>query len=106
MGYAVLHLDKAKGNDSGISAHIERTIQPKNVDPELTSLNKELIEFPEGIENRTQAIQHRIETANVARKVTSDQVRAIRLILTGTHQDMIRINEQAKLDQWCTDNIQ
>lgn len=30
MGYAVLHLEKAKGADSGISAHIERTIQPKN----------------------------------------------------------------------------
>ena len=25
MGYAVLHLDKAKGADSGMSAHIERT---------------------------------------------------------------------------------
>lgn len=32
MGYAVLHLEKAKGADSGMSAHIERTIQPKNAD--------------------------------------------------------------------------
>jgi len=43
MGYAVLHLEKAKGADSGMSAHIERTIQPKNADPTRTHLNRELI---------------------------------------------------------------
>ena len=35
MGYAVLHLEKAKGADSGMSAHIERTKQPKNADPTM-----------------------------------------------------------------------
>ncbi len=46
MGYAVLHLEKAKGADSGMSAHIERTMQPKNADPTRTHLNRELIQFP------------------------------------------------------------
>ena len=55
MGYAVLHLEKAKGADSGISAHIERTIQPKNADPKRTHLNRELIQFPDGVHNRTKA---------------------------------------------------
>ena len=41
MGYAVLHLEKAKGADSGMSAHIERTIQPKNANPKRTYLNRE-----------------------------------------------------------------
>ena len=30
MGYVVLHLEKAKGTDSRMSAHIERTVHPKN----------------------------------------------------------------------------
>ncbi len=29
MGYAVLHMEKTAGTDSGMSAHIERTIHPR-----------------------------------------------------------------------------
>lgn len=73
MGYAVLHLEKAKGADSGMSAHIERTIQPKNADPKRTHLNRELIQFPEGVRNRTEAIQHRLNTAGLTRKIGTDR---------------------------------
>lgn len=76
MGYAVLHLDKAKGADCGMSAHIERTIQPKNADSARTHLNKELIQFPDGVKNRTQAIQYRLDTAGLKRKVGKNQVHA------------------------------
>ena len=105
MGYAVLHLDKAKGADSGMSAHIERTIHPKNADPTRTHLNRELIQFPEGVTNRTQAIQHRLDTAGLKRKIANNQVRAIRILLTGTHEDMMQIEKNGKLDDWCQDNI-
>ena len=91
MGYAVLHLDKAKGADSGMSAHIERTIHPKNADPTRTHLNRELIQFPDGVTNRTQAIQHRLDTAGLKRKIGKNQVQAIRILLTGTHEDMVQI---------------
>ena len=40
MGYAVLHLEKAKGADSKMSAHIERTSHPKNADETRTHLNR------------------------------------------------------------------
>ena len=105
MGYAVLHLDKAKGADSGMSAHIERTIHPKNADPSRTHLNRELIQFPDGVTNRTQAIQHRLDTAGLKRKIANNQVRAIRILLTGTHEDMMQIEKNGKLDDWCQDNI-
>ena len=105
MGYAVLHLDKAKGADSGMSAHIERTIHPKNADPTRTHLNRELIQFPDGVTNRTQAIQHRLDTAGLKRKIANNQVRAIRILLTGTHEDMMQIEKNGKLDDWCQDNI-
>lgn len=66
MGYAVLHLEKAKGADGAMSTHIERTIHPKNADRTRTHLNRELVRFPEGVKNRTQAIAHRIETAGTS----------------------------------------
>ena len=43
MGYAVLHIDKARSNDSGNTAHIARTYTPSNVDPSRTRLNRELV---------------------------------------------------------------
>ncbi|MCD8471658.1 MAG: plasmid recombination protein [Parabacteroides chartae] len=54
MGFVVLHIQKPKGNDSGTTAHIERTVSPANADPERTHQNKEFIEFPDGVDNRTQ----------------------------------------------------
>ena len=106
MGYAVLHLEKAKGADTGMSAHIERTIHPKNADESRTHLNKELIEFPDEIHSRSEAISHRINTAGITRKIGKNQVRAIRILLTGTHEDMNRIEGCGQLDSWCQDNLQ
>ena len=105
MGYAVLHLEKASGTDAGMSAHIERTIHPKNADESRTYLNKELVDFPDRIKNRTQAIQYRIENAGITRKIKTDQVRAIRIILSGTSEDMQLIEKLGKLDDWCNDNL-
>lgn len=105
MGYAVLHMEKTSGTDAAMSAHIERTIKPKNADESRTHLNRELIRFPDGVENRTQAIQHRLDTAGLTRKIGNNQVRAIRVLLTGTHEDMERITNESRLDEWCSDNL-
>lgn len=101
MGYAVLHIDKAKGNDSGVTAHIERTYTPNNVDASRTYLNRELVQFPENVTSRTQAIEHRIATAGIYRKVSDNQVRALRFILSGSHEDMLRIEKEGRLSEWC-----
>ena len=105
MGYVVLHMEKTSGTDSAMSAHIERTIKPKNADESRTHLNRELIKFPDGVENRTQAIQQRLDTAGLTRKIGNNQVRAIRILLTGTHEDMERITDEGRLDEWCNDNL-
>lgn len=105
MGYAVLHMEKTNGMDSAMSAHIERTIKPKNADENRTHLNRELISFPDGVTNRTQAIQHRLENAELPRKIGKNQVRAIRILLTGTPKNMKRIEQEGKLDEWCDDNL-
>ena len=105
MGYCVLHLEKAKGADSGMSAHIERTIVPKNIDPTRTHLNRELIMFPDGVCNRTLAIRHRLDTAGLKRKIGKNQVQAIRIVLSGTHEDMARMEDEGRLEEWCDDSL-
>lgn len=101
MGYAVLHIDKAKSNDSGVTAHIERTYTPNNADASRTHLNRELVQFPENVTSRTQAIEYRIATAGIYRKVSDNQVRALRFILSGSHEDMLRIEKEGRLSEWC-----
>jgi hypothetical protein len=63
-------------------------------------LNRKLVDYPEGVENRTQAIQHRIETAGVTHKIGTNQIRALRIMLSGTHEDMKRIEAAGRLDEW------
>lgn len=48
MGFAVLHIQKPKGNDSGTTAHIERAVNPANADLKRKHLNQNLIEYPDG----------------------------------------------------------
>ncbi len=100
-----MHMEKTGGTDAAMSAHIERTIKPKNADESRTHLNRELIRFPDGVESRTQAIQYRLDTAGLTRKIGNNQVRTIRVLLTGTHEDMIRITNEGRLDEWCNDNL-
>lgn len=106
MGYAVLHIDKARGNDSAMTAHIERTFVPNNVDATRTHLNRELVQFPAGVTNRTEAIEHRIATANIYRKVADNQVKALRFILSGSHEDMLRLESEGRLGEWCDSTMQ
>lgn len=109
--YAVCHLERGAGNDSGMSCHIERKTAdgkphiPDNAEESRTHLNRELIAFPDGVQNRTQAIQHRIETAGLQRKVGKNQTRAVRVLLTGTHEQMMALANGGRLDDWCRANI-
>lgn len=109
--YAVCHLQRGSGNDSGMSCHIERkdakgkVYVPDNADANRTPLNRELITFPDGVKNRTDAIQYRIDNAGLHRKVGKNQTKAIRLILTGTHEQMMKLVEDGKLDNWIDANL-
>lgn len=110
--YAVCHLQRGSGNDSGMSCHIERkdakgnTYVPENADASRTHLNRELITFPDGVRNRTGAIQYRIENAGLHRKVGKNQCKAIRIILTGTHEQMMKLYNEGKLGKWIEANRQ
>ena len=107
--YAVCHLQR--GSDSGMSCHIERkdangkTYVPDNADSRRTHLNREQVSFPDGVRNRTEAIQYRIDHAGLTRKVAGNQCKTIRIILTGTHEQMMRIQEEGRLDKWIEANL-
>lgn len=94
-----------------MSCHIERkdangkTYVPDNADSYRTHLNRELIRFPDGVRNRTEAIQYRIDHAGLTRKVAGNQYKAIRIILTGTHEQMMRIQEEGRLGRWIEANL-
>lgn len=105
MGFVVLHMEKAHGSDSGTTAHIERFIIPKNADPTRTHLNRKLVAYPDGIKDRSAAIGRRLEEAGLTRKIGNNQVRAIRINVSGSPEDMKRIEEEGRLDEWCADNM-
>ncbi|MDH6357776.1 MobV family relaxase [Parabacteroides sp. PF5-9] len=105
MGYVVFHLDKSPGNESAMTDHIERKVIHPNVDPERIHLNKELVEFPDGVQDRTEAIQHRLDTAGLKRQIGKNQVKVIRVMISGSPEDMKRIESEGKLDDWCRDNM-
>ena len=94
--YAVCHLQRGSGNDSGMSCHIERKdtkgkiYVPVNANADRTHLNRELVRFPEGVSSR---------------KVGKNQTKAIRIILTGTHEQMMKIANDDRLDNWIDANL-
>ena len=107
MGYFTLDFKKAKGaSDARMSDHIERRVIASNVDPTRTHLNRELVQLPKGVTERDEAIAHRIKSAGIKRKITPDQVRAIRVMLSGTHEDMMKIQQDGRIDEWCDDSMQ
>ena len=109
--YAVCHLQRGSGGDSGMTCHIERktangkTYVPDNADKNRTPLNREIIRFPTGVTDRSAAIQYRLDHAGLHRKVGKNQVKALRIILTGTHEQMMKLWEEGRLDAWIDANI-
>ena len=88
-----------------MSNHIDRKSIPDNADPRRTYQNREFVELPEDVADRDGAITHRIQTAGIRRKITADQVCAIRVVLSGTHEDMMQIVSNGQLDGWCDDSL-
>lgn len=109
--YAVCHLQRGGSNGSGLSCHIERQTKdgkafvPENADASRTHLNRELISFPEGVHVRNEAIQYRLRTAGLKRKVGKNQTTHICAILTGTHDQMMKLAKAGQLDEWIDANL-
>lgn len=90
-----LHVVKRCG-DTDASSHIGHKTIPKNTDPTLTNLNRELVEFSDGVSDHTEARSHRIHTAGIKRNLTSDQVLAMGIVLFGIQRYM-KIQDKGRL---------
>lgn len=112
MGFAVLHYDKQTGASPGLSKHIERGCyldgkwvewHPTNADASRTRLNRELID---GKLSRDERITKRIKDALGDKfKPKKNQVRALTLIMSASCEDMQRIMDEGKFDDWCMSSI-
>lgn len=110
MGFCVLHYDKQTGSSPGLSQHIERGCyrdgewvewHPTNADAERTHLNRELIS---GELSRDERINKRIKDAGI-KKPRKDQVAALTLIMSASCEDIQRITNEGKFDDWCRSSI-
>ncbi|MDX9848832.1 MAG: MobV family relaxase [Tenuifilaceae bacterium] len=93
--YAVLHAEKCKGNLTGIGQHIDREHTPHNADPERAHLNQELVQ-PRS-RNLTDDVNHRIKEGYTKKKaIRKDAVKAMRVVLSGSPEQMQRIGKDEK----------
>lgn len=105
MSFAVLHVTKFAGSGSGgIGAHIDRKHTPKNADPARTELNREII--PPRSSSMKKDIDERIQEGYTStRKIRTDAVRAVGVILSGSHEQMKEVQKSGRLDEWCQANL-
>ncbi len=100
--FAVLHIDKNKGSQIGLSKHISRENVPSNADPSRLHLNQ----TPIGTKNQMQDIKDRIQEGVIQKKaIRKDAVKAMQIILTGSHEQMKVIEEKGQLQSWTDQNI-
>lgn len=109
--YAVCHIQRGNSNGSGLSTHIERQTKsgkpfiPQNADPSRTHLNRELLSFPDGIKDRNDAIKNRLANAGLKRKIGKNQTTHLCAILSGSHDQMMKIQQEGRLSEWINANV-
>ena len=103
MSFAVCHASKVKGGAGGLGSHIDREHAPKNANPQKTPLNVELCEVQEKLH---QAINIRIKEGYTGKRaIRKDAVRAVSLVLSGSHERMKEIEkDRRELLKWAKDN--
>jgi hypothetical protein len=103
---AVAHASKGKGPSGGLTDHNERREGydlPKNVDPARAHLNvidRSYESLGHDLDERARTV---IEEAGVTRKVQSNAVLFNPMILSGSHEQMIKIMERGELPEWIED---
>jgi len=110
MAYAVLHIKKFKSGSGAIGAHIDRKTSPANVIKEKSHLNRELIpsrtgDFRKDVDLRISEGYSMKTKTGKPRKLRSDAVKSVGLILSGSHERMKELEAEGKLDEWIQANF-
>lgn len=103
--FAVLHVEKCRGNLTGHGKHIDRIVIPKNADPARQHMNAHMVESDRPLaEDVNTMIAARYKGKKALR---SDAVKALKFALTGSHEQMTRIgNDPKQLKAWIVANRQ
>ncbi|RYY20924.1 MAG: hypothetical protein EOP41_08685, partial [Sphingobacteriaceae bacterium] len=107
MGFAVFHPGKGSGAGGGIGSHIDRKEGQEHTYPHADAARRALNinrALPSGrhLVNLPEAINERIKEGYTGKKaIRKDGVRFLSLVLTGTHEDMIKLAADAeKFKKW------
>jgi len=107
MGFAVFHPGKGSGAGGGIGSHIDRKEGQEHTYPHADAARRALNinhALPSGrhLVNLPEAINERIKEGYTGKKaIRKDGVRFLSLVLTGTHEDMIKLSGDAeKFKKW------
>lgn len=119
MGFAVFHIAKGKGSAGGLGGHIDRTYNVLNADKDREDLNfqlkvsndngRKIINKKKGIGLYEGTINAResavIEKGHTGRKIRDNAVTRLHFILSGSHEDMKKIEKDGKILEWAKDNL-
>jgi hypothetical protein len=99
--YAVIHIQKHSSSGGSLGNHIERSPGKEHTYPHANpELKKHNISFDTGYKNLSlgQAVQKRIEKGYAGKTaIRKDAVRFLSLILSGTHEQTMKIHKSAEL---------
>lgn len=100
--FAVLHVSKGKSQSGGLTAHIERKVKPKNCNVKLTkeNIHKDYSHLGKTLGQRADQV---IKNSGITRKVRTDAVKFNPIIISGSHDQMKKIQEEGNLDKWTED---
>ena len=103
--YSILHMTKYK-ELGGIGSHLDRKYAQHNIDSSKSHLNEDLSIWAH-IELNTAIATHIEQEYQKSEAIRRDAVRAIGVVLTGSHEQMKKIESNQKLfNQWKEDNYQ
>lgn len=103
--FAVLHVEKCKGNLTGLGQHIDRIKIPSNADPARQEQNAHFVSNDKPL---TEDVNALIASRYKGKKaLRSDAVKALKFVLTGSHERMVELSRDPKqMNAWLTANAQ
>lgn len=103
--HVVCHIEKVKGALTTSGQEIDREFTPNNADPNRANLNEQLVETKS--HNLTDDVNARIKEGHKGKKaLRKDAVKAFKIILSGSHDQMKEIEKDPKaLKAWKEANL-
>ena len=106
----VFHIEKGKGSGGALGNHIDRTEGKehsyKNADSTKSHLNRTLNINSHSLKPLQKGIKDRIKEGYTGKRaVRSDAVKYMKVILSGSHEQMKKIESSGNIESWTRDSV-